>query len=79
MPDITNIHKDMQVLASDGPLVGLVDKILGVEIVLCDQVLDADLPPTVPLSWVTSVNDSVHLARHSDEVHERTSATHRIR
>jgi len=61
-----NISEHMQVIGSDGGIVGIVDHVQGSDIKLTkggDQ-----LHHFIPLDWVANVDSKVHLSKSAREV-----------
>jgi hypothetical protein len=62
------IAEHMEVVGSDGHHVGKVDHVLGQDIELAKLDLGAGLKHhLIPVSWVASVDDKVHLSLTKDE------------
>ena len=65
--DTAQITEHMEVVGSDGHHVGKVDHVLGQDIELAKLDLGAGLKHhLIPLSWVESVDDKVHLNMTKD-------------
>lgn len=64
----TNIRKGMDVVGSTGGYVGIVDQVEGASIRLAHEDPDSGGEyHFLPLDWVGSVDDAVHLDRPFDE------------
>ena len=78
------VHRDQmapgkQVLGSDGGMVGTVQGLHGDHIHVQPTAPAPDAPEhTVPLSWVTRVDDHVHLNRPAAQVRETWGAGHGV-
>lgn len=74
MIESTQIKEHMEVLSSDGKHVGRVDHVKGAEIELAKMDLQAmGKHHLIPLSWVESVDDKVHLSLDREEAKARWS------
>ncbi len=72
MVDTTQIREHMEVIGSDGHHVGKVDHVLGTEIELAMMDLQAmGHHHKIPVDWVASVDDKVHLSCTRDEAKDR--------
>ncbi len=75
MIDATQIREHMEVLGSDGHHVGKVDHVLGTEIELAKMDLQAmGQHHKIPVDWVASVDDKVHLNCTRDQAKDRWQA-----
>jgi hypothetical protein len=68
MTTTDQITEHMEVLGSDGHHVGKVDHVLGQDIELAKLDIGSGLKHhLIPVSWVASVDDKVHLSLTKDE------------
>ena len=77
MIQTSQIKEHMEVLSSDGKHVGRVDHVRGSDIELAK--LDTQSKGKhhlIPMSWVESVDDKVHLSLKRDEAEQRWSKAH---
>lgn len=74
--DPTQIREHMPVVGSNGSQLGMVDHIDGSYIKLTKD--DADQHHWIPLSWVTSVDDAVHLDRSVQDARQAWFPSARI-
>lgn len=58
-----NIREHMEVLGSDGGLVGVVDHVEGAEIKLTKGADKSGQHHLIPVEWVATVDSKVHLAK----------------
>lgn len=63
-----NIKEHMDVLASDGALVGTVDHVQGNEIKLTKSADKSGQHHFIPLDWVARVDKHVHLSKAANDV-----------
>ena len=61
-----NISEHMQVIGSDGGIVGIVDRVQGSDIKLTKGAEKAH--HFIPLEWVANVDSKVHLSKSAREV-----------
>ncbi len=77
MISATEIREHMEVVGSDGKHVGRVDHVKGDEIELAKLDLSTmGKHRLVPLTWVESVDDKVHLGMPHDEAERRWMSEH---
>jgi hypothetical protein len=58
-----NIREHMEVLGSDGAVVGVVDHVEGSEIKLTKSADPSGQHHFIPLDWIANVDSKVHLAK----------------
>jgi hypothetical protein len=63
-----NIREHMQVVASDGSVVGTVDHVLGSEIKLTKSSDTSGQHHFIPLDWVANVDSKIHLSKAARDV-----------
>jgi hypothetical protein len=63
-----NIREHMDVIASDGAMVGKVDHVEGQDIKLTKSSDPSGKHHLIPLSWVRQVDSHVHLSKSGSDV-----------
>ena len=77
MPDTSKIKEHMEVIASDGERIGLVDHMEGADrIKLTRQSSGHGHHHLIPVSWIDHVDAHVHLNRDSDYVEQHWEHGH---
>ena len=68
--DATQIMEHMPVLGADDQQIGMVDKVEGDRIKLTKKDQPDGQHHYIPMSWVTQVDEHVHLSRPSDQARQ---------
>lgn len=67
MASAQNIRQHMSVLAADGARIGTVDHLDGPSIKLTRNDSDDGKHHLIPLDWVATIDDQVHLSKSADD------------
>lgn len=77
MINASDIREHMEVVGADGRHVGRVDQVKGMQIELAKLDLETKARHRlIPLSWVESIDDKVHLSLNQEDAERRWATEH---